>query len=227
MSRIPNWRSCKAEKQDFEVKLKEAAVQIEEIEKRSGTGSEELAELNARLQSLRAESAEHSKELGTLISAHAVKQERRSAMEADLKRLASELDDVRNRIKVNRSEAASALKRIAELEIVQQEVRIRIEDCNRAIQETAAALEEKQRELSTERAALASFEEQLRQLHGSREEAMNVRSKIEIEKTRLESDFEHLERSCQEEFHLSISEVVADIPGHRMAAGIRGGLAVA
>jgi chromosome segregation protein len=40
---------------------------------------------------------------------------------------------------------------------------------------------------------------------------MNVRSKIEIEKTRLESDLEHLERSCQEEFHLSISEIVADI----------------
>ena len=202
----------KSEKQDFEVKLKEAAVQIEEIERRSGTGSEELAELNARLQSLRTESAEHSKQLGTLIAAHAVKQERRSAMEADLKRLTLELDDVRNRIKVNRSEAASALERIAELEIVQQEVRIRIDDCNRAIQETAAALEEKQREFSTERAALASFEEKLRQLHGSREEAMNVRGKIEIEKTRFESDFEHLERSCQEEFRLSISEAVADIP---------------
>ena len=202
----------RTEKQDFEVKLKEAAVQIEEIERRSGTGSEELAELNARLQSLRTESAEHSKQLATLIAAHAVKQERRSAMEADLKRLTLELDDVRNRIKVNRSEAASALQRIAELEIVQQEVRIRIEDCNRAIQETTAALEEKQREFSTERAALASFEEKLRQLHGSREEAMNVRGKIEIEKTRFESDFEHLERSCQEEFRLSISEAVADIP---------------
>jgi chromosome segregation protein len=201
----------KAEKEDFESKLKEAAVHIAEIEQRSGTGSEELVELNTRLQSLRAEIAAHSKELGVLVSAHAVKQERRFGMESDLKRLASESDDVRNRAKVNRSEAATALKRIEELEAVQQEVRTRIEDCNRAIRETGAELEEKQRELSTQRAALAGFEEQLRGLHSSREEAMNVRSKIEIEKTRLESDFEHLERSCQEEFHLSISEVVADI----------------
>jgi chromosome segregation protein len=202
----------KSEKLDFEARLKEAAVQIGEIEKRSGTGSEELAELNARLQSLRTESAEHAKQLGTLVSAHAVKQERRSAMEADLKRLATELDDVRNRTKVNRSETASAVQRIAELEIVQLEVRVRIEDCNRAIQETAAALEERQHELGAERASLASFEEKLRQLHGSREEAMNVRNKIEIEKTRLESNFEHLERSCQEEFRLSVAEIVTDIP---------------
>ena len=40
---------------------------------------------------------------------------------------------------------------------------------------------------------------------------MNARSRIEIDKTRLESDLEHLERSCQEEFHLSVSEVIADI----------------
>jgi len=201
----------RTEKLDFESKLQEAAAQIAEIEERSGTGSEELLELNARLQSLRAESAAHSKELGMLVSAHAVKQERRSGMDSDLKRLKSELDDVRDRAKVNRSEAATALKRIEQLETVQQEVRARIADCNKVIQETGAALEEKQRELSTQRAALAGFEEQLRRLHGSREEAMNVRSKIEIEKTRLESDLDHLERSCQDEFHLSISEIVADI----------------
>lgn len=200
------------ERLDFEAKLKDAAVQIEEIERRSGTGSEELAELNARLQSLRVESSEHAKQLATLVSAHAVKQERRSAMEADLKRLGSELDDVSNRLTVNRSEAASALQRISELEIVQQEVRVRIEECSRAIQETATALEEKQRELAAERATLASFEEKQRELHGAREEAMNVRSKIEIEKTRLESDSEHLERDCQEEFRLSIAEIVVDIP---------------
>jgi len=38
-----------------------------------------------------------------------------------------------------------------------------------------------------------------------------VRGRIEIEKTRLESDLEHLERGCQEEFHLSIQELVVDI----------------
>ncbi len=201
-----------SEKLDFEVKLKGAAIQIEEIEKRSGTGSEELAELNVRLQSLRTESSEHSRQLATLISAHAVKQERRSAMEADLRRLASEQDDVRTRMQSNRSEAAAAQQRIAELETAQQEVRARIDECNRAIEQTAAALEEKQRELAAERASLVSFEEKQRELHALREEAMNVRGRIEIEKTRLESDFEHLERSCQEEFRLSIAEIVADIP---------------
>jgi chromosome segregation protein len=200
-----------SERLNFESKLAEAAGQIAEIEKRSDTSSEELQELNARLQSLRADSAAHSKELGILVSAHAVKQERKSAMESDLKRLSSEQDDVRTRMEVNRTEAAAAIKRIDELETVQQEVRARIEECGRAIQDISAALEQRQHEFTAQRTALASFEEQQRRLHADREEAMNVRSKIEIEKTRVESDLEHLERSCQEEFHHSISEVVSDV----------------
>jgi chromosome segregation protein len=199
------------EKSELEKKLEEAAVQIAEIEARSGTGSEELAELNARLQSLRSDSATHSKELGILVSAHAVKQERKSSMEADRRRLLQESEDVRNRAEANRSEAALTLKRIEDLEIAQQDVRARITECNRLMQETTLIAEEKQRALSAQRASLAGLEEQLRQLHTGREEAMGVRSKIEIEKTRLESDLEHLERSCQDEFHVSIAELLVDI----------------
>jgi chromosome segregation protein len=199
------------EKCSLEAKLVEAAGQIKEIEERSGSSSEELRELNGRLQSLRADSTAHSKELGTLVSAHAVKQERRSGMEIDLRRLGSELEDVLKRHEVNRSEAELAVKRIGELETAQQEVRERIEECGHRIQEATAALEIRQGELAEQRTALAGFEEQLKQLHARREEAMGVRSKIEIEKTRLESDLEHLERDCQEEFHLSISEVTAEI----------------
>jgi len=200
-----------AEKEALESRLMEAATQIKEIEERSGTGSEELRELNARLQSLRSESAALSKDLGILISAHAVKQERKSAMDSDLRRLSSELQEVRNRAEVNRSEAALAVTRIEELTIAQQEVRDRIAECDRRIQQAGAALEARQRELAALRGALEKFEEQLRDLHGRREEAMGIRSKIEIEKTRLESDLEHLERSCQEEFHRSISEICSEI----------------
>ncbi len=200
-----------SEKENLDSRQMEAAAQIKEIEERSGTGSEELRELNARLQSLRSESAALSKELGTLISAHAVKQERKSGMDSDLRRLSSELEEVRNRAEVNRSEAALAVTRIDELKTAQQEVRDRIAECNQRIQETGTALEAKQRELAALRAALAKLEEQLRDLHGRREEAMGVRSKIEIEKTRLESDLEHLERGCQEEFHQSVSEICSEI----------------
>jgi chromosome segregation protein len=103
------------------------------------------------------------------------------------------------------------LQRIEELEIAQKDVQARIVECNRVMQETAETLEEKQHELATQRATLEKLEEQLRQLHAGREEAMTVRSKIEIEKTRIENDLEHLERNCQEEFHVSIAELIVDI----------------
>jgi chromosome segregation protein len=200
-----------AEKCDLDSKMKEAAAGILELEKRSGTSSEELQELNARLQSLRSESATLSKELGILLSNHAVKKERRSAMESDLRRLATESGEILTRLETNRSEAALALKRNKELELAQQEIRERIEDCSRIIQETGVELEKEQHALSELRSSLSGFDEKLRQLHSAREEAMTARNKIEIEKTRLESDLEHLEKSCQEEFHLPISELIADI----------------
>jgi chromosome segregation protein len=199
------------ERYSLDGKQTEAAAQIKEIEQRSGSGNEELRELNSRLQSLRSDSAALSKELGTLISAHAVKQERRSGMESDRRRLSSEMLEIGNRIKVNGSEAALASTRIGELETAQQEVRVRIAECNTQIQESGQELEAKQRELAEQRSALAGFEEQLRVLHAKREEAMGIRSKIEIEKTRIESFLEHLERTCQEEFHLSVAEIVVDI----------------
>ncbi len=200
-----------SERRDLEAKLQEAAGRISEIEARSSTGSEELVELNTRLQSLRSDSAGHSKKLSELASEHAVKQERRSAMEADRQRLVRESDEIKARSEKNRSEKDRTLQRIRELENAQEETRVRIAEGNRSIQETDAGLQEKQNELGARRATLDALDEQLRRLHEAREEAMNARGKIEIEKTRLENDLEHLERGCREEFHLSIPEVLADI----------------
>lgn len=200
-----------AEKESLEARLAEATIQIKEIEERSGTGSEELRELNARLQSLRSDSALHAKDVAILVSSYAVKRERKLGMENDLRRLTSELEEVGKRAESNRKEAARTKERVAELEIAQQEIKERIVECRKLIQESEAVLEGKQRELSTERASLAGFEEQQRQLHARREEAMSVRSRVEIEKTRVESDLDHLERDCQEEFHASVAEVVSGI----------------
>jgi chromosome segregation protein len=199
------------EKIGYSVKIEEASSQIAEIEARSGTGTEELQELNARLQSLRTESSALSKELGVLVSAHAVKQERKSAIETDLRRLQLEAEEVRLRAAANRTESAQVAKRIQNLESAQKDVNVRIVECTRNIQETTETLEGNQQELAAMRSSLETVEVQLRKLHSGREEAMNVRGKIEIEKTRLESDLEHLERGCQEEFHIPIAELVVDV----------------
>lgn len=199
------------EKIELEAKLAQAAVDIKGIEERSGTGSEELREMNSRLQSLRNESSELSQKLGALVSAHAVKQERKSGIEADLRRLSNELNDVRKRGELLRTEAASAVKRIAELEAAQEQARFKIAEIGRLIQETGESLEAQQNELTAHRSTLAEFEEQLRSLHALREEAMAVRSRIEIEKTRVENDLEHLERSCQDEFHVPVAELITEI----------------
>ncbi|MEJ2108826.1 MAG: hypothetical protein P8Z37_02725 [Acidobacteriota bacterium] len=199
------------EKDRLELRLAESSRQVEEIEQQSGQGSEELNGLNERLQSLRTDSASLIKELGILASNHAVKRERRAGVEADLSRLESESQDILRRIESNRSETALAQRRIQELEIAQEDVRNRIADIKKSVEETAENLEEKQLELTEHRSFLTEVEEKLRQHHVSREEAMDFRNKIEIEKAKLESDLEHLARNCADEFHLPLQEVVAEI----------------
>ncbi len=200
-----------AEKRSYENQLAETAVAVAEIEERSRSGGEELQQMSARLESLKSENAALSRNLAVLISAHAVRQERRSGLETELRRLAGEFDETRRRMEGNKTERSATQSRIAELEQAQQQTRLRIEQGARMIGEVETELARRQRELAVNREALGAFEERLRKLHADREEAMEVRGRIEIEKTRLESDLEHLERSCLEEFHLSLAEVVSTI----------------
>ncbi len=199
------------ERKDFERQMQEAGAGISEIELRSRTSTEELRELTGRLDSLKAESAGLTRSLAGMASALAVKRERRSGMEVELKRLHGESEDVRRRLQLNRAEKEGALSRLAELVLAQKAAEIRIEQSGTKIRGTEQELTEAQKGLAANRDALSSLEERARILHVRREEALGIRSKIEIEKTRLESDLEHLSRSCQEEFHHPIEQLIGEI----------------
>ena len=201
-----------AEKQEFESKGSEAQRSIQEIEERSRSGEQQLRDLGQRLESSKAESSIVARSVATVISSQAVKHERRDSTEADLRRLSGESQEVSNRLEVNRAEKDGIQVRIGELERAQQETQTRIDQLLRLVQEGEAELAGNQTELANQRKSLAELEERLRRLHGEREESMGERGRIEIEKTRLESDLEHLERSCQDEFHVSLAEILGGIP---------------
>jgi chromosome segregation protein len=200
-----------SEKGDYESRMQEAAAGVAEIEERSRNSGEDLRELTARLESLKSESGSLTKNLASMISAHAVKQERRSGMEAELKRLLVEAEEVRRRGESNRSEKTAAESRVAELELAQRQTQARLKQLGLQIHEKEVLLSNRQNELNTRRGELAALEEQMRQLHGRREEALGERGRIEIEKTRLESDLEHLARGCTEEMHLSLEQLISEI----------------
>jgi chromosome segregation protein len=200
-----------AERSEFEARREQAAAGIEEIEQRTRLSSEELHDLGARLESLKSENLALSKTLASLASAHAVKQERLAGYASELQRLGREADDVRRRIRANRAEKTQALSSIAELEHARAQTDAQIAELARQISEAEVHLSERQKELADQRDLLASLEEQLRGLHAEREKAMGVRGTIEIEKTRIESDLDHLGRSCQDEFHSPLEEILSQI----------------
>jgi len=173
---------------------------------------EEQREMNARLQTLRTENAAAVKELSDLHAACAVSKERKSGIEADLARLRREAENASRRAGEIRTESAAVAELICEMETARGEIEERIVECSRTLSEATEDIEEKQESLAQLRAALETSEERLKRFHAGREEAMEARSKTEIERTRCESDLEHLERNCAEEFHVPIAELIPDIP---------------
>ncbi len=200
------------ERTEFERSWQAAATaEILDLEVRTRSGNEELREAAARLDSLKSENAALIRSLAAATAAHAVKQERRSGMESELRRLAGEAEDVRRRSAENGREKEAALARSADLQLERRDTETRIVEFGRAVRVAESDLEQKQKGLTLERESLAESDGALRRLHAAREEALNVRGRIEIEKTRLETDLEHLERGCAEEFHVPLSEIAAQI----------------
>jgi chromosome segregation protein len=132
-------------------------------------------------------------------------------MENDLRRLAVEAEELRMRAEAIGEEKQALLVRLERLQNEQEETKARIGRAQEQTQAAEALLAECQQQLAAQREALVQLEEQLRRQRLEREEAMESRGKIEIEKTRLESDLEHVERSCQEEFHMPLAQVTAQI----------------
>ena len=200
------------ERTGYELKLEETAGLMAKIETRSGSGDEELRETNACLQALRTEHAAVVKELGALAAACAVSNERKLGIEADLVRLRQEAENVRRRDTDIRAESVDVAGKISELENSRVGIEKRIGEYEQTLSEAVAELEEKQERLAEQRAAFGISEENLKRLQAVREEAMEARGKIEIERTRLENDSEHLERNCTDEFHVPVAELIPDIP---------------
>ena len=201
-----------AEKQDLELKMKEAAADIEEIEAASRSGEQELRDLGLQLDSLKADTLALSKQLASLSVAQAARQERKSSSESELNRLLRDESEVQARIGAMEHESESILALSEVLEREQRDAEERLAGLARDLQLAEIAVSERQQQLSGERQALAAIEESVGHLHGEREAAMESRSRIEIEKTRLDNDLDHLSRLCEVEYHVPLSDVISQIP---------------
>ena len=162
---------------------------------------------------MRAEHADAVKELGDLSAACAVSKERKSGIESTIANLRQEAEDMCRRDNKNREESAAVSERIGELEIAGRGIEDRIAEYGRALAGAEAEFEEKQKLLAEMRSALASSEENLKRFSAGREDVMKTLGDITIEKTRLESDLDHLERNCMNDFDgRRVAELVPDIP---------------
>jgi chromosome segregation protein len=200
------------ERVEHQAKLEQSSAGILVVEDRSRSGEEELQDLGARLESLRAESGALQRVLSELISVHAARKERKANVEAELERLTSEARHSAARLESNTAERENTRARTSALRQSEREAQAEIVRLAGEIETSEQMLANRQRELAADRRRLEDLDADLRVLHQRREEAMAARGRIEIEKTRLESDLEHVERSALEEFHVPLEELSRDVP---------------
>ncbi len=199
------------EKARFEAGLRQADAGIAEAEERGRSGDADLKFMAARLDMLRSESTGLARKLSQLLSEHAVKKERLAGADNELRRLGAEGEELRRKAESHRAEETRTREEIASLGIALQQADARLAELAGGIEQAEAGQAERQQVLAARRSEVASLEEESRRLHACREEAMETRSAIEIDKTRLESELDHLGQSCIEEYHRPLEEIVAEI----------------
>ena len=191
--------------------LAEAEEGMQRIEDRSRVGNEELKELNASLDSLRSDSLVLSKNLADRSSEYAVAQERKASSISELDRLVLEGKEIGGRLEENRRQREESRVRIANIDQSHHEITSQTGELSSSIEQTERALTESQSKLSTMRDTVSGLDSEIRTLHATREEAMEERNLVEVEKTRLERDIEHSEQVCREEFHVELGTLFDEL----------------
>ncbi|HVG19136.1 MAG TPA: chromosome segregation protein SMC, partial [Blastocatellia bacterium] len=147
----------------------------------------------------------------------AARAERLHAAKAEVRRIESEAEELRSRINRNRLELYESHSRVEQITLSHAEGNSAAERFEAA----AAALAERIGEASVSLASLRARADDLEaELTDLRQQATALRDRrggLEVERARIESEAEHLTRTCFSELAVSLEEVVTSVELNRTA----------
>ncbi|MEW6213426.1 MAG: hypothetical protein AB1631_34345, partial [Acidobacteriota bacterium] len=196
------------EQAEMQSRIEEMAGELESAEAMEREVQKALACAQTAAAEMRASVEKFSEELSSARASVAARAERLQAARSDMRRIAGEAEELRSRINRNRLELYESHNRIEQLSQSQTEgesATSRFETQKAALSseiETLAASLGEARGRADELGVLLS---ELRQQSSS---AHDRRGQIEVERARIESEAEHLARTCFSELALSLEDVV-------------------
>jgi chromosome segregation protein len=197
-----------SERAELQTRIEELASELGAAEASRTTLQSSLDEAGSRFVDLRAQAENLSQTLSALRASVAARAERLNAARSEMRRAESEAEELRSRINRNRLELYDSHGRIDVLNASLEQgagiaAGFEIERASLAEQINAGS-----EELSSARARTDELEKQTGELRQATAAAHDRRSQIELERVRIESDSEHLARTCFSELAMSLEDVV-------------------
>jgi chromosome segregation protein len=205
------------ERAELEIRIAELSGELGLAESSRLALEQSLSAAQSQFVEMRASLEQSSEQLSSARASVAARVERLQAARSETRRIENEAGELESRINRNRLELYESHNRIEQLSASQVEggsaaMRFEAErgSLDARISEVAASL-------AASRARADELEAALTQLRQSAAAAHDARSQVQIESARIESEAEHLMRTCFSELAMSLEDVVTSFELGRAA----------
>ena len=205
---------------ELEPRIVQLGAQLSAAEASREAVQRSLEEAGSRFTGMRAHVEELSQQLSSVRASVAARAERLHAARAEMRRTESETEELRSRINRNRLELYDSQGRIDALTTSLEEgagAAMRLETDRASLGQLITSAAE---ELSSARARSDELETLLDELRQAAAAAHERRSQIEIERARIESEAEHLTKTCFSELAMSLEDVVTSVELMQTSAAV-------
>jgi chromosome segregation protein len=209
-----------AERAELEPRIEQLGVQLGTAEASREAVQRSLDEAGSRFVEMRAHVEELSQQVSAVRASVAARAERLHGARAEVRRTESEAEELRSRINRNRLELYDSHGRVDALTTSLEEsagAALRLETARASLGELIDAGSE---ELASARARSDELEKMLGELRQAVAAAHDRRGEIQVERARIESEAEHLTKTCFSELAMSLEDVVTSIELTRTALAI-------
>jgi chromosome segregation protein len=209
-----------AERAELEPRIEQLGAQLGAAEASREAVQRSLDEAGSRFVEMRAYVEELSQQVSAVRALVAARAERLHGARAEVRRTESEAEELRSRINRNRLELYDSHGRVDALTTSLEEsagAALRLETDRASLGELIDAGSE---ELASARARSDELEKMLGELRQAAAAAHDRRGQIEVERARIESEAEHLTKTCFSELAMSLEDVVTSVELTRTALAI-------
>jgi chromosome segregation protein len=197
------------ERAELESRIEQLAVDLETAEESRQTVQQALTDAQAAFVGMRADIEEIAEQLSAARADVAARAERLQAARSEMRRIDNETQELRTRINRNRVESYESHSRIEQLKNSQSEGETATVEFDSQRATLAEEITDATQALAAARMRTDELEKTLAEFRQNATIVRDQRGHLQVERARIESEAEHLTRTCFAELAMTLEEVVA------------------